>query len=109
MERRDFLKAAGSGVAALTATSFQKIYGANNRIRIGLIGCGGRGTVDARLMRGTTDDIRAIAPECFHNGNLDHRLSEPRKVDIAEGDPTDLTETISIKPLSITLLRSRVR
>ena len=69
MERRDFLKAAGSGVAAWTAASFQKIYGANDRIRIGLIGCGGRGTFDARLMRGSAEDIQAMAPESFHDGN----------------------------------------
>jgi predicted dehydrogenase len=83
MERRDFLKAAGSGVAALTATSFEKIHGANDRIRIGLIGCGGRGTFDARLMRGTPEDIRAMAPESFHDGNLDRRLREPRQVEIS--------------------------
>jgi predicted dehydrogenase len=83
MERRDFLKAAGSGVAALTASSFQQIYGANDRLRVGLIGCGARGTFDARLMRGTQEDIRAMAPECFHDGNLDPRLRAPRNVEIA--------------------------
>jgi predicted dehydrogenase len=83
MERRDFLKAAGSGVAAITAASFQKIYGANDRIRIGLIGCGGRGAFDARLMRGAKEDIQAMAPESFRDGNPDPRLREPRPVDIA--------------------------
>ncbi len=34
---------------------------------------------------------------------------QPRKVDIVSADPTDLTGTISIKPLSITLLRGRLR
>ncbi len=34
---------------------------------------------------------------------------EPRNVDIEQADPTDLTGTVSIKPLSITLLRGRVR
>ena len=83
MERRDFLKAAGSGVAAWTAASRQKIYGANDRIRIGLIGCGGRGSFDARLMRGTPEDIQAVAPECFQGGNLDPRLKEPRNAEIS--------------------------
>jgi predicted dehydrogenase len=48
-----------------------------------LIGCGGRGSFDARLMRGTPEDIQAVAPESFHNGNLDPRLKEARNVDIA--------------------------
>jgi len=82
MERRDLLKTAGAG-AVLTAVSYQRIYGANDRLRVGLIGCGGRGTFDARLMRGTPEDIQAVAPENYHDGNLDPRLKEPRNVEIA--------------------------
>jgi hypothetical protein len=40
MERRDFLKVSGSGVDALSAASFQKVYSANDRIHIGLISRG---------------------------------------------------------------------
>jgi predicted dehydrogenase len=83
MERRDFLKAAGSGVAAWTATSFQAVRGANERLRVGLIGCGGRGVFDARLMRGTPEDIQSVAPDNYHGGDLDSRLSQPRNVEIA--------------------------
>ncbi len=61
----------------------QKVIGANDRLRIGLIGCGGRGSLDARLMRGTAEDIQAVAPECFHDGQLDPRLAAPRNLDIA--------------------------
>ena len=42
--RRHFLKTASTGAAlAFTATSYAKIVGANERISLGLIGCGGRG------------------------------------------------------------------
>ena len=43
--RRDFLKTASFGAAALsmTASSYARIVGANERIAIGMIGCGGRG------------------------------------------------------------------
>ncbi len=42
--RRQFLKTASAGAAmAFTATSYGKIVGANERIALGLIGCGGRG------------------------------------------------------------------
>jgi len=42
--RRQFLKAASAGAAmAMTASSYGRIVGANERIALGLIGCGGRG------------------------------------------------------------------
>lgn len=42
--RRQFLCTASAGAAAaFTATSYAKIAGANERISLGLIGCGGRG------------------------------------------------------------------
>lgn len=71
---------AGTG---LTALSSRLVLGANDRLRVGLIGCGGRGTLDARLMRGTPEDIQAVAPANYHDGNLDPRLKAPRNVEIA--------------------------
>ena len=42
--RRQLLAAASAGtVLSFTATSYARIVGANERISIGLIGCGGRG------------------------------------------------------------------
>ncbi|NIA13803.1 MAG: Gfo/Idh/MocA family oxidoreductase [Nitrospiraceae bacterium] len=43
--RRGFLKTASTGVAALSlsASSYARVKGANERISIGIIGCGGRG------------------------------------------------------------------
>ena len=42
--RRQFLATASAGAAlSLTATSYAKVVGANERIALGLIGCGGRG------------------------------------------------------------------
>jgi predicted dehydrogenase len=84
MERRDFVKkSVNLGLAAWTAASADRVFGANERLRVGLIGCGGRGTFDARLMRGTPEDIQAVAFENYHDGNLDPRLKEPRNVEIA--------------------------
>jgi predicted dehydrogenase len=84
LKRRDFLcKSAGAGIAAWTALSAGRVLGANDRLRVGLIGCGGRGTLDARLMRGTPEDIQAVAPENYHDGNLDQRLRQARNVEIA--------------------------
>jgi predicted dehydrogenase len=43
--RRKFLRsaAAGSAALAMSATSYSRVVGANERISIGVIGCGGRG------------------------------------------------------------------
>ncbi|MGD0499117.1 MAG: Gfo/Idh/MocA family oxidoreductase [Bryobacteraceae bacterium] len=74
MQRREFLKAStGAGIAAWTAVSAAQVRGANDRLRVGLIGCGGRGTLDARNVRGLPEDIQSKDP----------RLKEPRNVDIA--------------------------
>jgi len=81
LDRRDFLT--GAGAAAWSAVSATRVYGANDRLRVGLIGCGERGTFDARLMRGTPEDIQAVAAENYHGGNLDPRLKGPRNVEIA--------------------------
>jgi len=41
--RRRFLKTTAVGAAALSAASYARVIGANDRISIGQIGCGGRG------------------------------------------------------------------
>lgn len=45
MQRRQFI-----GAATMGALSVGTVLGANERVRVGLIGCGGRGTVVAREM-----------------------------------------------------------
>ena len=57
MNRRTFIKRSIQGAAAVTlwrnaALSAQNVIGANDRINIGLIGCGGRGLLVSRLMAG---------------------------------------------------------
>jgi predicted dehydrogenase len=42
MDRRDFVKTT-AGAVAMTAASYSRVLGANDRIRMALIGCGGRG------------------------------------------------------------------
>jgi predicted homoserine dehydrogenase-like protein len=41
--RRDFIKQAALGTAAYLAYPAAKVLGANDRIRVGMIGVGGRG------------------------------------------------------------------
>jgi predicted dehydrogenase len=48
MNRRDFL--ATSAAALITARSYAQILGANDRVRLGIIGCGRRGTIVGRAL-----------------------------------------------------------
>lgn len=41
--RRDFMKTAGAAAVSMTAASYARVAGANDRISIGMIGCGDRG------------------------------------------------------------------
>jgi len=58
MKRRQFIKRMAQTAAALSATSAlsaDRVTGANERVRVGLIGCGGRGMNVAKLMRDMPD------------------------------------------------------
>jgi predicted dehydrogenase len=48
MDRRNFVRASTAG---MTALSVQRVRGANDRVNIALVGCGGRGRYVANLMR----------------------------------------------------------
>lgn len=51
MKRREFMKdTARTGVAAVTALSASRVYGANSRVNVALVGCGGRGSGVASRM-----------------------------------------------------------
>jgi predicted dehydrogenase len=58
VDRRDFIKTAGAATAA-TALSYSRILGANERVRLGLIGCGSRGVGDMNnfLKLGNVDAV----------------------------------------------------
>src|SRR6516164_3410254 len=50
MQRRQFIQKA-SGTALVSAAAFSRILGANDRVNVALVGCGGRGREDAGLLR----------------------------------------------------------
>src|SRR5215467_8256733 len=69
MDRRDFLR--GASAAGMTALSASRVLGANDRINIGLIGCGGRGRYVARLMRDGSPNVAYTAVADVYNKNAD--------------------------------------
>jgi predicted dehydrogenase len=69
MKRRDFIKTS-TAVVTTTAVSYDKILGANDRVHIGLIGCGGRGMQVARLMREVPNvEYNAVCDVYLPNAN----------------------------------------
>ena len=61
MERRQFIQqVAGTALVSATALSGSRLLGANDRVNIGLIGCGGRGRSDAALLR-RFPDVNVVA------------------------------------------------
>src|SRR5256885_6127884 len=73
MKRRQFIRRVTQTAAALSATtalSVERVIGANERVRIGLVGCGGRGMFDARLMR-EVPDVEFVAVCDLYPPHLD--------------------------------------
>jgi len=61
MKRRRFIQgAAGTALASAAALSGGRILGANERVNVALIGCGGRGRSDADLLR-QNPDVKIVA------------------------------------------------
>jgi predicted dehydrogenase len=58
MKRRSFFKTLGKSAAAIStisALSASRVMGANNRVNVALIGCGGRGQLVGKLMKAAPD------------------------------------------------------
>jgi predicted dehydrogenase len=75
MHRRNFVRKSG---LAMTALSASRVPGANDRVNIGLIGCGGRGRYVARLMREAPNvAYTAVADVYQTNANLAREWAGP--------------------------------
>jgi predicted dehydrogenase len=66
VDRRDFLKASAAGAAAVafTAASYQRVYGANERIGVGFVGVGGRCQAHLNIIKDRAEskgDVAAVA------------------------------------------------
>ena len=93
LSRRNFLAASGAATTAvaLSAASYAKIAGANERIRIGFIGVGGMGTghLEAINALKAPDNVEAVAvADCWktraeqgaHKVSAPHALTDYRKL-----------------------------
>jgi len=76
MQRRNFLRTtAAAGFAGMRAASAQRVLGANQRVRLALIGCGGRGRTVARNMI-QVDGAEYVATCDVYDTNAERARSE---------------------------------
>jgi predicted dehydrogenase len=74
LNRREFLGAAGMTVAAASAGSWSRIQGANDRVRLALVGCGSRGAQVADFFL-VHPDVQYVAACDVFKERLDGRLA----------------------------------
>jgi predicted dehydrogenase len=75
MHRRSFVKTSGVGITALSAS---RVLGANDRVNVALIGCGGRGRYVARMIREAPNvSYSAVADVYKANGEIARQWAGP--------------------------------
>jgi len=75
LSRRDFIKTSGTlGVAALLSGTERMFAAGSDRIRVGLIGCGGRGVYDTTNCLNSADNIELVAMGDLFKDHLDSAL-----------------------------------
>ncbi len=81
--RRDFLKAGGAAVGAALAAGFPGIISAQtvtNAIKVGLVGCGGRGTGAASQALTADDYAELTAVADIGQEEIDHSLESLKRI-----------------------------
>ncbi len=88
LDRRDFLKTASTTVVGLTVMRPELVFGtqANNAVRMGIIGCGGRGTTVATSFVNNTETQVVALADLFQD-RLDRAREHFDKLSRAKGQP----------------------
>jgi predicted dehydrogenase len=83
--RRDFLKTSAAGAAAVTLASLPAVHAAGSEtLRVGLVGCGGRGTGAASQALSADNNVRLVAMGDAFRDRLESSLATlHRQGDIA--------------------------
>jgi len=92
LSRRDFIKTSAALGAASLAVGTNRMYAAgSDKVRIGLIGCGGRGTHDATKCLNSTENVELVAMGDLFKDRLERcrktlRNSKKKPAQSGEGD-----------------------
>jgi predicted dehydrogenase len=103
LTRREFLKeaaAVGAGVAAFGGLTPAKVLGANDRIRLGLLGAGERGTYDMKVFMGNPD-VEVVAVCDVYEP---HRLIAQQTAGSQAQAHTDYREVLDRKDVDAVLI-----
>ena len=91
VSRRDFLKtSAAVSLAALTSGAASRVFAAgSDKLRVGLIGCGGRGTGAAKDCVNSSDNVEIVAIGDLFRDRVDRSLAKLKE---GVGDKVEVTE-----------------
>jgi len=77
VSRRDFIKSSTAISLAVLASGASKVFAAgSDKIRLGIIGCGGRGTYDSINCANSSDDVEIVAMGDLFKDRLDNTLKK---------------------------------
>jgi predicted dehydrogenase len=80
LSRRDFIKTSAAFGAASLAVGTNRMYAAgSDKVRIGLIGCGGRGTHDATKCLRSSENVELVAMGDLFNDRMERCLRTLRR------------------------------
>ncbi|MEL6673192.1 MAG: Gfo/Idh/MocA family oxidoreductase [Bacteroidota bacterium] len=103
LDRRSFVKGSGLAIGGLMASSFplgaSAFLHGDDTIKIGLIGCGGRGTGAAMQALSTSQNVKLVAMADAFQDRLDKSyktLTDPNASDWSSSDSADLRSRISV-------------
>ena len=96
VNRRSVLRAAATSAVAVTAASYSRVLGANDRVQLGVIGCGSRGQYDMGIFQKNpavhvaalcdvwgdrVDEAAQKAPDARKYGNFQKLLDDGKDLD----------------------------
>jgi predicted dehydrogenase len=97
--RRDFFRRAAQGAAVFSAASYSRILGANDKIQLGVIGCGSRGTLDMSMFQ--KDPAVNFAALCDIYGD---QIDKVREMAPEAKTFSDHTKLLEIKEIDAVLI-----
>ena len=102
IERRDFLKSAGTGLAALTALQYSRVMGANDRVGVTVVGVGGRGKSHiAAFAKNPASEIRHVVDIDQAHAEMAVAYTAERQNGLKPKELRDMRESFDSKDIDV--------